>query len=80
MKKHQNRPLNLPPRPQNNVESVRHENNKSTLIGGGMGGGGLFYVITMSKEDDYIRKSVVNVLSRIVGDMLDFDNDIGFEI
>ena len=37
MKKHQNRPLNLPPRPQNNVESVRNENNKTTLIGGGMG-------------------------------------------
>ena len=37
MKKHQNTPLNLPPRPQNNVESVRNENNKTTLIGGGMG-------------------------------------------
>ena len=37
MKKHQNRPLNLPPRPQNNVESVRNENNRTALIGGGMG-------------------------------------------
>ena len=37
MKKHQNTPLNLPPRPQNNVESVRNENNKTTFIGGGMG-------------------------------------------
>ena len=27
MKKHQTRPLNLPPCPQNNVESVRNENN-----------------------------------------------------
>ena len=35
--KHQNRSFNLPPRPQNNVESVRNENNKTTLIGGGMG-------------------------------------------
>ena len=37
MKKHQNTPLNLPPRPQNNVEFVRNENNKTTLTGGGMG-------------------------------------------
>ena len=44
MKKHQTRPLNLPPCPQNNVESVRNENN----IDQWGNGGGLFYVITMS--------------------------------
>ena len=42
--KHQTRPLNLPPRPQNNVESVRNENN----IDRWGNEGGLFYVITMS--------------------------------
>ena len=57
--KHQNRPLNLPPRPQNNVQSARNENN----IDQWGDGGGLFYVITMSKENDDIRKSVVNVVS-----------------
>ena len=41
--KHQTRPLNLPPRPQNNVESVRNENN----IDRWGNGGGLFFVITM---------------------------------
>ena len=46
MKKHQTRPLNLPPRPQNNVESVRNENN----IDRWGNGGGLFVQITLIKR------------------------------